>query len=106
MRFGGNWTPQSSVENMTGCLGIDIHLIFLNELQHISAPIKFLKARPLTLAEGSRRKSNSYIYMCVLYMYIYIYMSLGTQSPWQRMSKGCTIISSARYLGSIAILRR
>ena len=22
MRFGGGWTPQSSSENMTGCLGI------------------------------------------------------------------------------------
>ena len=22
MRFGGDWTPQSSSENMTGCLGI------------------------------------------------------------------------------------
>ena len=21
MRFGGDWTPQSSAENMTGCLG-------------------------------------------------------------------------------------
>ena len=59
MRFEGDWTPQSSAENMTGCLGhVNFGILFVTRntfLEHVNEPkTNTTKQVPLTIIKTQK----------------------------------------------------